>query len=247
MITSSAIASSRFVNNKQINFSSSSRYGRAINPVYKNDTVGCFSFWFTPVQSSGSIVILSMGPYGSRPNISAWYLKQTSYGSNRYLNMAVRVDTGSSVTDIDSYFDTTSLSVGVRYHVVLQSNGSAYTCYIDNVLQNQVGSGAGEWLYSLAINKALGLNGVWYGVAAPLLGGSSKFDEIVYINRVLTTTEITNMYHGGVAINPLRIIPKVDIKTYLKCGDQNDTTSILYDRVGVDDVTLTGGPTIIDL
>jgi hypothetical protein len=142
---------------------------------------------------------------------------------------------------------TTALAANTWYHVLWQSNGSSWTCWINGVSQTLVEwgvsgnpnngnwfgdyTGASPWL-TIGVQNLLGAigTGAWF---------DGRIDQITYIGgRALTSGEVAETYGGGVRTNPHEWSFAADVDLWLPLGDSRDDATTAYAEIGTDDVTL---------
>ncbi len=140
---------------------------------------------------------------------------------------------------------TTALVAGTKYHVIWQSDGTTYTCWINGVSQTIV-----TWN---TIPSAQ--NGVWFGdvtgtspvmtIGVQYLNGAigsgawfdGKIDELAYISgQTLSAGQVATIYNSGTPTNPNKwpVLPA----TWLRMGDSRDSATTVFDEIGSNDFTL---------
>lgn len=136
--------------------------------------------------------------------------------------------------------------------MVVQGNGTAWDIRVNDTApaltnwQTGDGTNPGYWLGTIGLTTprlSLGARVFSSGVDSYTNG---RMNEVYYANRLLTNTEITGLYKGGVTGNPLRIVPQADMQLILRCGDAPDDASTMFDRSGLgNNFTLVNSPSYV--
>jgi len=235
------ITGSKFVNGACLALNGSDEYATKVDPSFKANTSG---FWHLRFRLNAVFTVDGvqvMVGYGASAagNDSTFYFGIRRYsvtGTGTFFSFLHRPTNGG--TNCGYSATTTALAAGVWYDLILQSDGSTYSCWINNVSQTMT-----KWFTSGSNN-----NGDWYGDVSgvshtmsigshwnngPLAYFAGRLDEIGYIaSRVSTSTERTALYGGGTAVALTDVIPASDIKLYLRCGDSRDNATTMYDESG---------------
>ncbi len=260
MIGAGAIYSARFLDQYAIQFNGTNQYAYKDAPSFQANTAGAFSFWYRPTSINPSD-----GAFGRAFGLIS--LGNASGAANTaFFSINLRRNNGwSIINSIEVYTRRTnggpssataarglSLTAGTLYHVVVQSNGSAWDIRVNDTTptktnwQSGDGVNPGWWLGDITLSTprlSMGARVVNSGVD---IYAPCKLNEVYYVNRVLTNTEITGLYNGGVPINPLRIVPQADMQLILRCGDAPDDATTMFDRSGLgNNFTLVNSPSYV--
>lgn len=244
----SLIAPSSFLNQKCADFNGTNEYMiRTGGPSWAGDNTGAISFWFTPDVVFGSDAtrfIISLGYAGS----GLFYLgirRNFITGSSTYFSW-VGVDAAGTINAAHSA-TTTPLVAGTRYHVLFQSDGSVWTCWINGVSQTITKWGGGGLLTN---------NGNWYGdctgtspvmtigvgYSAGAIGSTffdGKLDEVSYVTgAALSSGQVAETYNGGTPSNPHRWTFSSRLRMWLRMGDSRDSATTVFDEINSNDFPL---------
>jgi hypothetical protein len=240
---------STFRNALALQTNGSTQYAYKDNPSWKADTSGAISFWTTIpslLGANGSKVIVGYGA-NDGANDAMWSFRQVRnsgiHPTNNYFAVLVRNPHAGTVNYLAA--TTTPLAAGTRYHVVVSSNGSTASIWINGVAQTitiLVGSNIGTWFGDIAgadHRFTVGCN--WIANAA-LNFYDGKIDEINIFSAAITSGQISALYNAGNPQNPHAIGFGAEWKTWLRCGDSRDDATTMYDERGTDNFTLVGSP-----
>jgi len=245
----SLIAPSSFLNQKCAEFNGTDEYMSRTGASFSGDTAGAWSFWMkTDVVfgANGTRVILALSNTTTQPRLLIGIRRATPTGASTYIS--ITGISAAGVVEAAASGTTTALSASTLYHVIIQSNGTAYTMYVNGVSQTVV-----DW-------SALGpsvLNGNWFGdYAGPSLltvGATSvasvintsvlwdgTLDEMIYLpGRIFTSGEVAEIYNGGTPKNPHRLSMISELTTWYRMGDSRDSATTVFDELsGGNDLTL---------
>jgi hypothetical protein len=135
-----------------------------------------FSFWIKVTSTSNYYTLISKDTSGSR----GYQIYQDSNGVGMSIN-------GSSLT----FTAKPTLSTSVFSHIVLTQSGTSLSIYKNGVL---IGTGTGASIPSSTATFEIG-NDSSYG---DYLNGA--MDEVGCWSRVLSSTEVTQLYNGGAGL-----------------------------------------------
>lgn len=211
---------------------------------FRSDTAGAWSMWIrldTLFGSPGQQMTLSFTPVPSgQDRITFGPRRIALTGTGTYFSI-VSIVGGATVGYSGT---TTALTAGAWHHVVMQSSGTAWSMYVDGVLQtltrwSAAGANTGEWFGDHA-----GTTGQFM-VSGQINGSalsnffSGRTDEYMYLpGRVFTAGEITEIYNSGVRKNPHRFSMISSLTTWYRMGDSRDSATTVFDEVGGNDMTL---------
>jgi len=256
MIGAGAIYSARFLDQYAIQFNGTNQYAYKDAPSFQANTAGAFSFWYRPTSinpSGGAFGLIALGNASGAANNAIFYIglrRSVGWSILNSIEVYTRRTNGgpSSATAARGL----SLTAGTLYHVVVQSNGSAWDIRVNDTTptktnwQSGDGVNPGWWLGDITLSTprlSMGARVVNSGVD---IYAPCTLNEVYYVNRVLTNTEITGLYKGGVTGNPLRIVPQADMQLILRCGDAPDDATTMFDRSGLgNNFTLVNSPSYV--
>lgn len=243
----SLIAPSSFLNQKCADFNGTDEYMYRDDPSFKSDNAGGFSMWVrldTLLGANGSRIIAGYG-VNSGANDAMWSLRQFRNAglptTSNYFAVLVRA-THAGTTNILAA-TTTTLSTGVWYHVVVETNGTTTSFYVNGVSQTVtvlVGTNAGTWLGDIAgTNHRLTVGCGWVANATNL-PFPGDIDEITYLSgRVFTSGEVSSLNNSGTRTNPRKLASiQADLETWYRMGESRDSATTVFDEIGSNDLTL---------
>lgn len=241
----SLIAPSSFLNTKCADFNGTDEYMSRTGASFSGDTAGAWSFWMTTdvvFGANGALLAIGLANTATQPRFAIGIRRNTSTGTGTYVSV-VGVGVTAGVANAAASGTTTALATGTLYHVVVQSNGTAYSMYVNGVAQTIVdwaGTGVanGNWFgdYAGASLLTVGSNSV-LGVSAAFWNGT--LDEMVYVpGRILTAGEVAEIYNGGVRSNPRKLSFASEVSVWYRMGESRDDATTVYDEVGSNDLTL---------
>lgn len=214
------------------------------NTAMRTATQGAISMWFRIPAVLTANGIQSLQGFGSdgtaRINIGIRRIAATGTGtfvSWVYTNNA-NVTSGYSAT-------TTPLAANTWYHVLFQSNGTAWTCYINGILQTLTSyvagsTNSGDWFGDMVGANPRYTMGVGYSTgAASTSYFAGRIDEVVCFDRPLTIVEAAYMYGGGSPSNPTY---DSDLRSAMlgwwRMGESRDNGTTVFDEISTNDMTL---------
>jgi hypothetical protein len=239
-------------------FNGSTQYGYVDNPTWKGDTQGCFALWYRPttvLAAGGAKVVVSYGVKDAGNN-SLFRIEQRHNASvlisptyrNRPIASVIARTTNAGV--INSAYGDHIFTAATWVLWVVQSNGSAWTHYINGVSvggTNWIPSSAntGDWLGDISGSDHRLTVGAGFSSNALSAYDDNRTNELIYFRRPLTSGEQTSLYNGGTPRNPREVVTGSDIGSWWQMGDANDTNALIYDRVGSNDLILVNTPSIV--
>lgn len=192
------------------------------------DSQGAISFWIKTSFNSGA---LSSVVFNSADEASA-----TRYLAVFVLNGQVGITqrNNDTNTQIDS---TTVISDGTWKHVVINSDGSAYTIYINNSLESltvTAGSNNGDWFADTSNRDNIAIGAFRRSTTSGYQNG--LLDEVAVWSAPLDSSQRTELYNSGKPANLLSHSAASNLVSYWRMGDNDDdltaTTGIVHDIVG---------------
>lgn len=151
-----------------------------------SDQIGTISFWAKLTNSAENYMIISSDTATTNYYLCAGiasgkvFVQQYSTPSNNYV------------------YGTTAVNDGQWHHVVITSNGSAWTFYIDGTVDAGnilVGSNNGNWFADTANRDNVVIGALKRTSVSDYFSGS--LDDVRIYNRVLSTAEVLQLYRGG--------------------------------------------------
>lgn len=230
------------------------QYASNASPTFLPNTAGAFSFWYKPttvLTSNGFKSIIAMGN-GTAGNNATFMINQrwgSATGSTPIIEILVRRTNGGTFS---ATVGSTTLVAGTLYHVVVQSNGTAWTIYVNGVAQTlnnwQTGDGVnpGNWFGDMVLGNPVFTIGARMFDGSPGMYSDQDINEVTYFNRDLTGPEITALYNGGTPGNPHRITSLGSAwKSWWRMGDSRDDATTVYDEIGTNNLTLVNLPSYV--
>jgi hypothetical protein len=242
----SLIAPSSFLNQKCADFNGTDEYMSRTGASFSGDTAGAWSFWMKTdvvLGANGAVFVLGFANTATQPRFGFGIRRNATTGTGTYVSV-VGVSATAGIATAAASATTTALSAGTLYHVVVQSNGTAYSFYINGVAQTVVdwsGFGTlnnGDWFGDKAGASLLTVGCVTnLGVPAGFWNGT--LDEMVYLpGRIFTSGEVAEIYNGGTPKNPHRLSMISELTTWYRMGDSRDSAATVFDEIGSNDLTL---------
>lgn len=245
-----AIVGSSFLDEKATSFNGVDQYAYCDNPSFKGDTQGAFLFRYRPttvLSSQGARAILGMGVRSALNNsifllIHRWNNSlaiSTPYRSNPIPDISCRsVNAGA----VSSGYGNHIYSAATWISQITQSDGTAYKHYIEGADVGGIGwqqdGNTGDWLgdvsgsdHRLVIGAQFISNGVQNF-------SDHRHNEMLYVNRPLTSGEAMEWHNGGTPRNPHGLSFIDDIVSWWRMGDSRDDGTTIYDEIGSNDLTL---------
>lgn len=240
---------SLFVNTKAAIYNGVDEHAYCDDPSFKADTAGAWSFWIKIDAVFGSENTDFVFGYGvkSGANNSIFHLGPRRFpatGTPTYMSITHRATNGGAIYGFSG--TTTALSAGVWTHVVVQSNGTAWSMWINGVSQtmtNWFGSGSnnGNWygdVSGTAHRLTVGVQYASNAIGANFYAG--LLDEVTYLSgRIFTAGEVASLYNSGTRTNPRKLASiQADLETWWRMGESRDNATTIYDEIGSNNLTL---------
>ena len=256
MIGTGSIASARFLDQYAIQFNGTNQYAYKAAPSFQANTAGAFSFWYRPTSvraSDGIYALIALGNASGAANNATFTIglrRAAGPGVPNSIEVFTRRTNGGAFSATAA--SGLTLTAGALYHVVVQGNGTAWDIRVNDTTPTtrnwQTGDGVnpGWWLGNITLSTPRLSIGARVFNSTVDNYAPCELNEVYYVNRLLTNTEITGLYKGGVTGNPLRIVPQADMKLILRCGDSQDDATTMYDRSGLgNNFTLVNSPSYV--
>lgn len=220
------------------------------DPSFKADTAGAWSFW---VKLDAVFAVNDADfifGYGVRSgsNNSLFHIgprRIASTGTSTYMSLVQSSTNGGQIHGVSG--TTTPLGTGWT-HVVVQSNGTAWSMWINGVSQTMtiwytIGTplNNGNWYGDVSGTDHRFTVGVQYvsnAIGANFYAG--LLDEVTYLSgRVFTSGEVASLYNSGTRTNPRKLASiQADLETWWRMGDSRDNATTIYDEIGSNNLTL---------
>lgn len=219
------------------------------DPSFKADTAGAWSFWVKLDAVFGSDNLDVIVGYGERNagNNSQFFFgprRNVNTGTSTYMSIFHRATNGGTVNGFSG--TTTALSAGVWTHVVVQSNGTSWSMWVDGVSQTMtqwaIGSpNTGDWYGDVSgtdHRMTVGVNYVSNTITSNFYAG--LIDEVTYLSgRIFTAGEVASLYNSGTRTNPRKLASiQADLETWWRMGESRDNATTIYDEIGSNNLTL---------
>ena len=244
-----SIRGSRFYNQKCADFNGTNEYMYRDDPSFKADTAGAWSFWVkldAVFGSDNNDVVIGYGVQSGANNAEMFLgpRRNANTGSETFMAITHRATNAGTIGGYSG--TTTALTAGVWYHIVVESNGSAWSMWVDGVSQTMT-----RWDGFATAN-----NGNWYGDVSGVnhrLSVGTRFmsnafgpnfyagllDEVTYLSgRAMTSPEVAEIYNGGTPKDPRGLSFATELEAIYRMGDSGDTASTVLDRAVSNDLTL---------
>jgi hypothetical protein len=255
-----SLIGSTFLDQFALQTNGSTQYAYRDNPSFSGDTQGAFVLWYRPttvLAVNGAKRILGFGR-NNAGNDSTFAVEQRHNNSvniaptwrNQPIPSVVHRATNGGTSN--SVYGEHIFAATTWVHMVIQSNGSAWQIWINGTNVTGAfwvtgGANNGAWLGNLSgTDRRLTLGAGWQANAL-MAPSDQRSNELLYVNRPLTSGEIIALYNGGVPRNPHRI-PSLwpDCKLWLRCGDSRDNSTTMFDESGNgNDFTLVASPSYV--
>ena len=244
----SLIAPSSFLNQKCADFNGTNEYMYRDDPSFKGDTAGAWSFWVKLDAVFGVNDVDFIFGYGVRSgaNDSRFQIgprRNAATGTSTYMSLIHVSTNGGTIFGYSG--TTTALSAGAWTHVIVQSNGTAWSMWINGVSQTMTSFGAaandGNWYGDVSGTGHRMTIGVQY--ASNAIGANfyaGLLDEVTYLSgRIFTAGEVASLYNSGTRTNPRKLASiQADLVTWYRMGESRDSATTVFDEVGSNDLTL---------
>jgi len=243
-----SIRGSRYYNQLCADFNGTDEYMYRDDPSFKADTAGAWSFWVKLDAVFGSDDADFVFGYGVRSgsNNSRFQIgprRIALTGTSTYMAILHVPTNGGTISGYSG--TTTALSAGVWTHVVVQSNGTAWSMWINGVSQTITqwggsGSNNGNWYGDVSGTNHRMTIGVQYlsnAIGANFYAG--LLDEVTYLSgRAMTSGEVAEIYNGGTPKDPRGLSFATELEAIYRMGDRGDTGATILDRAVSNDLTL---------
>lgn len=219
------------------------------NPSFKTDTQGAFAFWYKPTTVLSATALKPSVSYGVRDvgNDSLLQFVQR-WNANPGILAPYNSQTIPEVLARKTNGGTNNAAYGNHIFVagawvlwVVQSNGTAWTHYINGSSVGSTawsGTNTGDWLGDVSGSDHRLAFGCRFRSNVADYFDDACFNEGIYVQRPLTSGEITKLYNGGTPINPRRANLGSDLISHWRFGDSRDDATTIYDEIGSNNLTL---------
>lgn len=215
------------VNTLAVNFGGANQFMNGGN-ICNFDIATAFTInmWVKPQNIAGNRILFSKA--GPAAAVDGYMLRHNAGTGALFLQMRT--------TTIDRSFTFSSaLTAGVYQMMTFTYDGSSNIngarTYIDSVVGSTPGSGA------LGGTMLLGQDFL-IGQRTSTFYFSGVMDEISVWDKALDAAEVTELYNGGVPLDPTSHSAVANNLHWWRCGD-NDTFPVIADNQGSSDLTMT--------
>jgi len=171
-----------------------------------------------------------------------------SFGRAIYMNSAGQLVYSRKYTGQSSYTSTTALTAASWFHIVLTDLGDNTTpiLYIDGSTDSFSSTTVGAGSTPAADFDMFAIGGSRVGESNNWLG---LIDDVAYYNKILTPTEITELYNSGCPANLSSLSTATDLSNWWVYGDDPrdeiklgtpPTEASVFDRIGTINLFATG-------
>ncbi len=210
---------------------------------------GSISFWFEADSinaAQGVKRILGLGstattsPYTNSVSVSIRRHANYPDSTASYIEFQIIRNGGASTSDVGVAAGvTTKIQAATKYFIVITSNGTSNTIYVNGVAQTLDNYGwtalAGRWWGD---NNLTGTKyfTVGVGFSGNAWGASSingRIDELALWNVQLTPAQVTSLYNSGKPTNLMEFSAASSLTSYWKLGEnEGGLIADVYDVVG---------------
>ena len=221
---------------------------KATSPAYATDskTGGkAFALWFklnTLLTSQGAKFFLTIGSEGGTPGLGPQFAFGTRYRNEtpgEKLDILMRPTDGTNSGN-EGYRGSTSLTTGVWYFAIFQTDGSTTSMYVGDAgtlttesVVMWTGSNNGAWFDDgNYIGTRVAVIGSGYnGGIAVGAWSDATIDHIMIFNDDLTADERTAIYNGGKPISPFAVGLGSKVREFIPIGDTDSSSSTINSAV----------------
>lgn len=218
---------------KALHLDGASQYTWKADPSFKNDTAGAWSSWVrinTLLTTDGAYTLICVADSGALVGNGKqfWFAIRRAaaqFGNtNNYLEfISLPLGTTTYVKD-----GSTPLAAGTWYHVAFQSDGKIYLNGVEETYQYRLGGHYTSGWYALftATDKDVSI-GARRLAGSPNNYSAVDFNNTLYFNRSLTSTEVTEIYTAGMGADPsLLSSASAIVSQYNFEGDVTDAKAV---------------------
>lgn len=166
-------------------------------------SVMSFSFWLKTSATSGEGIIIgnmnnARSPYSFAHGFNIWFSNLTGTGTGKIqLDWRSGANINKTITSTSSVNNNAWRHIAITYDTSNTTTGSKI--YIDGVLdksgQTLDATGTSSIHYTTPMKSCIGANNLSGTVSNYI--PSSSLDEVCIWNKVLTATEVTELYNAG--------------------------------------------------
>lgn len=216
------------------------------NPTgFTSDNTGSFFCYFTfdsvTVANGGFINVAGMGDTNAAFNqINIGLRRDDSLFPTNKPRMAILSAISSSYQEV---MGSTDITTGTLYNLVIVSNGSAWTIYLNGTaetLTTRTGSNTGRWFsdYSFPGTPRWALGNVFRQNAWAPVSLDGQLDNCGITSEQLSASQASALHNAGDPVNPCRIIDCSLMRSYWEMGDsENGVITTTYDLTGGNNLT----------
>lgn len=217
-----------------------------ISPTaFTSDNEGSIFSYFTfnsvTVANNGFINIAGMGDTNAAVNqINIGLRRDDSLFPTNKPRIAILSGISGSYEEV---MGSTDITTGTLYNLVIVSNGSAWTIYLNGTaetLTTRTGSNTGRWFsdYSFPGTPRWALGNVFRQNAWAPVSLNGYIGGFGITGEVLSQTTVTNLYNNNKPVDPCLYLDKTLVRTYWTMGDlESGVINPTYDACGSNNLT----------
>jgi len=138
---------------------------------------------------------------------------------------------------------STDLAINTPYHIVVQSNGSAYSVYINGSLETltvRLVANTGLWFsdFSFSGTPRFAIGNTYRQASWAPLHITGAIGGYFITSDTLTQTQVTNLYNSGKPVHPCLLITCSNIHSFWRLGESdNGSVTTTFDSLGTNNLT----------
>ena len=180
-----------------LDFSGSSQYVDITQSL--SNTSGALSFWINPDTISGTQAFFGHG--NTTTTVDFFSVSTYTSGKLRILFRNDSSGTAWPTNGADLRTDASVITTNKWYHVLLVSNGTSYTMYLNGesiALNVDAGSNSGKWFGDIS---GVTMNKTYIGALNNSSGVVSEFNgqvaNVAIFNQAISAEDVLYLYNGG--------------------------------------------------
>ena len=216
-----AVTNNFIFNSKSLDQTTNNILSTAVNPTGLSFSTGAggvdspfsISYWvYQTISGNGQIISLA---HISLNNDYQYVVFHSASSIAMYLR--------TNLTNYIGNYSTTGIPLNVWTNVVVTYSGSKTNAgikiYKNAVLQSVLLDNAGSYTGGAAVSSNYKFQVAGTAIDASSVYNKGLLDEIPFINKELTQTEVTELYNGGTPINLLTSSFASNVKSYYRFED----------------------------